>query len=127
MPALLPLLVDPHICQSQATLDTLFNNDDERVSVNQMLAEVPHMLPSFCFVILGAKCHSLFCSLNRHLGQVSRVLKPQGTYLLLSYSDERMPVLSKPEYGWAVSKQMLIQGKAAYHLYIMKKNRNRNI
>ncbi len=30
----------------KATLDTLFNNDDELVSVNQMLAEVPHMLPS---------------------------------------------------------------------------------
>ncbi|KAG8486419.1 hypothetical protein CXB51_019879 [Gossypium anomalum] len=43
-------------------------------------------------------------SASRMLGEVSRLLKPGGTYMLITYGDPsaRMPHLNRPAYGWNI-------------------------
>ncbi|KAG6679754.1 hypothetical protein I3842_13G008200 [Carya illinoinensis] len=63
---------------------------------------------SFDGVIDKGTLDSLMCGTDapissaQMLGEVSRLLKPGGTYMLISYGDPsaRMPHLSRPVYNW---------------------------
>ncbi|KAI4339078.1 hypothetical protein MLD38_024059 [Melastoma candidum] len=62
-----------------------------------------------CFLDKGT-LDSLMCgtdapaSASQTLGEVSRILKAGGVYMLITYGDPsvRMPHLNRPEYGWQV-------------------------
>ncbi|XP_017624464.1 uncharacterized protein LOC108468117 [Gossypium arboreum] len=65
---------------------------------------------SFDSVMDKGTLDSLMCgtdapiSASRMLGEVSRLLKPGGTYMLITYGDPsaRMPHLNRPTYGWNI-------------------------
>ncbi|KAB2017635.1 hypothetical protein ERO13_D08G162500v2 [Gossypium hirsutum] len=65
---------------------------------------------SFDSVMDKGTLDSLMCgtdapiSASRMLGEVSRLLKPGGTYMLITYGDPsaRMPHLNRPVYGWNI-------------------------
>ncbi|KAL9226468.1 hypothetical protein vseg_002278 [Gypsophila vaccaria] len=65
---------------------------------------------SFDSVIDKGTLDSLMCgtdapiSASRMLGEVSRLLKPGGVYLLITYGDPnvRMPYLNRPVYNWKI-------------------------
>lgn len=65
---------------------------------------------SFHAVIDKGTLDSLMCgseapsSASRMLGEVSRLLKPGGTYMLITYGDPnvRMVHLNKPAYNWKI-------------------------
>ncbi|KAB2070372.1 hypothetical protein ES319_A08G151800v1 [Gossypium barbadense] len=65
---------------------------------------------SFDSVMDKGTLDSLMCgtdapiSASRMLGEVSRLLKPGGTYKLITYGDPsaRMPHLNRPTYGWNI-------------------------
>ncbi|CAL0329418.1 unnamed protein product [Lupinus luteus] len=66
---------------------------------------------SFDAVIDKGTLDSLMCgtdapiSAAQMLGEVSRLLKPGGTYMLITYGDPtvRMPHLSRPVYNWKIT------------------------
>ncbi|TYJ22936.1 hypothetical protein E1A91_A08G157700v1 [Gossypium mustelinum] len=65
---------------------------------------------SFDSVMDKGTLDSLMCgtdapiTASRMLGEVSRLLKPGGTYMLITYGDPsaRMPHLNLPTYGWNI-------------------------
>ncbi|XP_022770125.1 methyltransferase-like protein 13 [Durio zibethinus] len=65
---------------------------------------------SFDGIIDKGTLDSLMCgtdapiSASRMLGEVSRLLKPGGIYMLITYGDPsvRMPHLSRPAYNWTI-------------------------
>ncbi|MFS7905806.1 putative endothelin-converting enzyme 1 [Helianthus anomalus] len=65
---------------------------------------------SFDSVIDKGTLDSLMCgtdapiSASQMLGEVSRVLKPGGTYMLITYGDPtvRMPHINRPVYNWKI-------------------------
>ncbi|XWS35551.1 hypothetical protein CRYUN_Cryun20dG0006800 [Craigia yunnanensis] len=65
---------------------------------------------SFHSVIDKGTLDSLMCgmdasiSASKMLGEVSRLLKPGGIYMLITYGDPsvRMPHLSRPAYNWTI-------------------------
>ncbi|PWA70980.1 S-adenosyl-L-methionine-dependent methyltransferase [Artemisia annua] len=65
---------------------------------------------SFDSVIDKGTLDSLMCGLNaplsasQMLGEVSRILKPGGIYMLITYGDPnaRMPHINRPVYNWKI-------------------------
>ncbi|KAJ0792644.1 putative endothelin-converting enzyme 1 [Helianthus annuus] len=65
---------------------------------------------SFDSVIDKGTLDSLMCgtdapiSASQMLGEVSRLLKPGGTYMLITYGDPtvRMPHINRPVYNWKI-------------------------
>ncbi|XP_057524751.1 uncharacterized protein LOC130804355 [Amaranthus tricolor] len=79
---------------------------------------------SFGSVIDKGTLDSLMCgtdaplSASQMLGEVSRLLKPGGVYMLITYGDPnvRMPHLSRPVYNWKIELYIIprpgFEGKA---------------
>eukprot|EP01133_Synstelium_polycarpum_P012021 gene12021-14061_t len=63
------------------------------------------------------------------VAEVSRVLKPGGFFLSISYGspESRMPILDKPEHRWKIYMRMLGTHKDAqmnecHYIYVMQKD-----
>lgn len=96
---------------------------------------------SFDAVIDKATLDSILCSdataddsVSRMLLEISRVLKPGGSFFLLSLAppEERRPLLERPEYGWSCEQMPVAkpesaivpiaeEGSSTHFLYIMTK------
>mmetsp|Transcript_8126 Transcript_8126/g.25524 ORF Transcript_8126/g.25524 Transcript_8126/m.25524 type:complete len:218 (+) Transcript_8126:24-677(+) len=57
------------------------------------------------------------------LEEISRVLRPGGYYLEMTYGEPgtRVPLLQRPEYSWTVDHSVLAFS-VTHHLYIMKRD-----
>jgi ubiquinone/menaquinone biosynthesis C-methylase UbiE len=78
----------------KATLDTMFNADDEQVAVNRMLDET------------------------------HRVLAPGGVYVVVSYGEpeDRLPALQQPRFEWTLIDQATLRkNNARFYVYVMLK------
>ncbi|KHG02598.1 Methyltransferase-like protein 13 [Gossypium arboreum] len=90
----------------------LFNHERMRGKPLNILLLDMSFFPdeSFDSVMDKGTLDSLMCgtdapiSASRMLGEVSRLLKPGGTYMLITYGDPsaRMPHLNRPTYGWNI-------------------------
>lgn len=78
----------------KATLDTMFNADDEQVAVNRMLDET------------------------------HRVLAPGGKYVVVSYGEpeDRLPALQQPRFEWTLIDQATLRkNNARFYVYVLLK------
>ncbi|KAK3242682.1 hypothetical protein CYMTET_47627 [Cymbomonas tetramitiformis] len=79
----------------KATIDTMFNNEDNLKSVHSMLAETV------------------------------RILEHDGLYVCLSYGDpdSRLEVLQDKRYDWKlITSSEIKKNKAVFYLYVLQKN-----
>jgi ubiquinone/menaquinone biosynthesis C-methylase UbiE len=111
---------------------TLVNVDSSRVVIDQNIERYKESRPilewkamnvtqldfsdeSFDAVIAKGTFDAILCgenaipNISAFCSQVSRILKPGGTFLIVSYGtpDSRLSHLSKEEYNWRVSHQTI--------------------
>ncbi len=98
------LISIPRCTPPQGTMDSILCGEGSVTNVAKICQEVSHRLPT---KILFSFCSSKRCSCvppNLLSLQVSRVLKPNGVYVVVSYGqpDTRLGYLENSAYLWKV-------------------------